>query len=301
MRAFSNNINDQLETQPAGVLQRDLGRLLRSGDRRWGLPSRQEMAEVKLEDVTGVLAAPMAGEAIEVVVAGDVSVEEAIRQTAATFGALPRRREPAHPAEAVRVRFPAGVAQPVRLSHRGRADQAIGYIAWPTRDFVSDPQEARAVRVLEQVMRLRLLDELREGQAVTYSPFTGYEAAWIYPGYGYVSAAIEAPPEKLDGFFADALKIARALRETPVSADELQRAVTPRVEAIQRSQASNEYWLGQLAGGQTDPRRLDAIRQSISGLRRVTPADVQRVAAKYLLEPKAYRLVVAPEAAAAAK
>ena len=181
------------------------------------------------------------------------------------------------------------------LSHKGRADQALGLVAWPTADFVSDPQRARVLRVLEQVIRLRLLDELREGQAVTYSPITGYQAAWVYPGYGYVSAAVEAPPEKLDGFFADVRKIAAALKAAPPTADELDRAIKPRVEALQRSQASNEYWLGELGGAQTDPRRLEAIRQAIPGLQKVTPAQVQAAARQYLADDKAWRMVIRPE------
>jgi zinc protease len=194
MRAYSANVHDQVESTPGGVLGRDLGRLIRSGDRRWGLPSRQEMASARLEELTRVLNPALAGEAIEVVVTGDVTVEEAVRQTAATFGALPPRREPSHPAAATQVRFPQGSATPVRLTHKGRPDQAMAYIAWPTTDFVSDPQQARVLRVMEQVMKLRLTDEVREAQGVTYSPITSYDAAWVYPGFGYVAAGIEAPP-----------------------------------------------------------------------------------------------------------
>jgi zinc protease len=86
-----------------------------------------------------------------------------------------------------------------------------------------------------------------------------------------------------------------------VTQDEIDRSVKPRVESIQRSQASNEYWLSQLAGAQTDPRRLAAIRESIPGLQKVTPVEVQRAAERFLLENKAFRVVVLPEKAAAAR
>jgi zinc protease len=257
------------------------------------------MQAVRMEDIRTQIGQPLSTEPIEVVITGDVTVDKAIRQTAATFGALPARRDAAAPAGANRTPFPAAPAQPVRLTHKGRADQAIAFMAWPTDDFPSDPQRARALRVLELVMQLRLTDEIREKQGVTYSPGTSYEAAWVYPDYGFIGANIEAPPDKLEPFFGDVRKIARSLRDAPVTADELQRAVQPRVEAIQRSQATNEYWLGQLAGAQTDPRRLAAIRESIPGLRKVTPADVQRVAREYLVDAKAYRLVVTPEGRAA--
>jgi zinc protease len=300
LKAFSPSLHNQIESSPGGVLGRDLPRLLRSGDQRFGLPSRAAMAAVTMEQVRSEIGRPFSAEPFEVVITGDVTVDEAIRQTAATFGALPRRADDAVPAAQTRTPFPAPTAQPVRLSHKGRADQAIAYIAWPTDDFTSDPQRARALRVMEQVMRLRLLDEIREKQGVTYSPGTSYEASLVYPDYGYVAASIEAPPDKLDPFFADAQKIAKGLRDAPITADELQRAVQPRVEAIQRSQAGNEYWLGQLSGAQTDASRLQLIREAITGLQKVTPADVQAVARQYLVEGRAYRVIVTPEAKASA-
>ena len=300
LKAYAPNLQDQIESTPGGILSRDLPRLLRSGDQRFGLPGRAAMAATTMDQVRADVGAPFAREPIEVVITGDVTVDEAIKQTAATFGALPRRKDDVVAPAQTRIAFPAGTTQPVRLTHKGRADQGLGYIAWPTDDLASDPQRGRTLRVLEQVMRLRLLEEIREKQAVTYSPSTGFDAAWVYPDYGYISASIEAPPERLQAFFNDALTIAKSLRDAPITADELQRAVQPRIEALQRSQAGNEYWLGQLAGAQTDPRRLTVIRESITGLQKVTPADVQRVAREYLVEPKAYRLVVTPEASKAA-
>jgi zinc protease len=187
------------------------------------------------------------------------------------------------------------VAEPVHLTHRGRADQAVGYIAWPTVDFFSDPQRARQLRLLQLVMQLRVTDVLRNHQGVTYSPQTGYDASWDYPGYGYLSAAVEAPPEKLDGFFRSVSDIAKSLRESPVSADELNRALSPRLEQLQKAEAGNDFWLYALAGGQGDPRRLDAIRSAIAGLERVTPAQIQAAAQTYLRDDKAYRLVITPE------
>jgi zinc protease len=295
-KVFASNFHDQIEASPDGVLSRDLDRLLRSGDPRFGLPSREVMAATTVDQVRTEIGGPLSREPFEVVITGDVSVEEAIRQTALTFGALPRRTDDAVPSAATRTPFPAGRSHPVRLTHKGRPDQAVAYIAWPTGDFPSNPQEARAVHVLEQVMRLRLREEIRENQGVTYSPETSHEAAWTYPDYGYLAARIDAPPDKLQPFFADAEKIAKGLRDAPITADELRRAVQPRVQSTQSAQAGNEYWLAQLAGAQTDPRRLNVIRDSITGLQEVTPADVRRVALRYLVSAKAYRLVVVPEA-----
>ena len=80
----------------------------------------------------------------------------------------------------------------------------------------------------------------------------------------------------------------------PVSATELERARGPRVEDIQRQQQTNEYWLALLAGAQSEPRRLDVIRTTIPDLQRVTVQDVQNAAQTWLVESKAYMVVVVP-------
>jgi zinc protease len=222
-------------------------------------------------------------------------VEAATDAVAATFGALPARPAPAPlPAAQRQTAFPPPNGAPVVLRHKGRADQALGFIAWPTTDFFADPQKARDTAVMGEVVNLRLIDDLREAQGATYSPQVTYNHSMVWPGYGFVSASVEIPPDKLDAFYADVRKIAADLAARPPSADELARAKTPRLDRIEKARVTNQYWLTELSGAQADPRRLDAIRAAVSGTERVSPADVQRAAALYLREDKAWRLEVLP-------
>ncbi len=71
------------------------------------------------------------------------------------------------------------MANPVKLTHKGRADQSMGYIAWRTGDFFANPQQARENAVMGEVLRLRLLDELREAQGATYSPSVGFSHSLV--------------------------------------------------------------------------------------------------------------------------
>ncbi len=297
MQTFGETMHRQMAATPGGVMQRDLGSLMHSGDKRWGIPSLAEMQAQKPEDLRALLEGPLSKGAVEVTMVGDVSVEKAIEAVAKTLGALPARPAPTPPPASGReVRFPSPTAQPVVLTHGGRPDQARAYVAWQTRDFFADPQEQRNLRMAERVLDLRLIDEVRVKQGATYSPGTDWDSSLIFPGYGYVAATVEIPPEKVAGFFADVSKIVGDLRTKPITADELERARKPRIEAIQKAQQTNEYWLGQLSGAQTDPRRLDIVRQSISGLERVTAADVQKSAAAYLTDERAWKLTIVPEA-----
>jgi len=301
IKAAARTIHDQYEATDNGVLSRDLSGLLHSGDRRWTFPSRDEMANAKLADIKAAITPDLANGPVEVVIVGDITVDQAIAATATTFGALPPRAEPkpAPPAEQV-VSFPKATAQTVTLVHKGRADQAIGFIAWPTTDYWADPQRARDTAVLREVMKLRLTDQLREAQGATYSPDVNSQHSLVWTGWGYIAANVEVPPSKLDGFFADTLKIAADLRTTEVGADELERAKKPRIEGIQRARVTNGYWLGELSGAQADPRRLDVIRQIIPGTEKVTAADVKRAAEQWLKPGAAYKLTVVPAPGGAA-
>jgi len=287
--------HDQYDSTTGGVLARDLSGLLHAGDRRWTFPSRADVSNAAVDDIKTAIALDLAAGPLEVVIVGDITVERAIAATAETFGALPRRIEPKPPTQSQRaVAFPTGTSAPVVLTHKGRADQAVGFIAWPTSDYWANPQRARDTAVLREIMNLRLTDELRENQGATYSPDVGSQHSLVWTGWGYIAANVEVPPDKIQKFFDDTQKIAADLTVGDVSADELSRAKKPRIEALSKAQKTNNYWLSELSGAQADPRRLDVIRQLIPGTQRVTAADVKRAAQMWFKREAAYKVIVQP-------
>ncbi|KAK0350170.1 hypothetical protein LTR94_030094, partial [Friedmanniomyces endolithicus] len=78
-------------------------------------------------------------------------------------------------------------AQPIRLTHAGPAEQGLAYIAWPTTDAVNDRTESRRAAILAEVLKLRVLDEIREKQALAYSPSVRSSASDVFQGYGSIS------------------------------------------------------------------------------------------------------------------
>ena len=81
--------------------------------------------------------------------------------------------------------------------------------------------------VTTRVLQLRLLDLLREQEGATYSPNTSNTASFVFGGFGYVSASVEMPPARMEGFFSDVSRITADLRDHEVTADELNRARNP--------------------------------------------------------------------------
>jgi len=300
MRGLTATLLGQLAATPGGVFSRDSGRLLHNGDQRFGLPSAEAMMATRLEDVRALVQPALSQAPIEVVVVGDVSVDEAIRQVAATFGALPARGAAVPPAGLDATRFPAGNAEPVRLTHGGRADQGLAYIGWPTTGFYTDQRQARALTALADVFQLRLIQKIREEQGTTYSPGSGHNPSEIFPDYGAFFARIEARPEALAGFLRDAGGIVADLRDRPIGADEMARAMRPRLESLQRQRNDNGWWLSELAGIQTDPRVAQSITRQLADYQSLTPADLQRVARQFLLPERDFKILVVPREGAAA-
>ena len=298
MKNAGPTILDQLKATPEGVLNRDLGRLLHAGDRRWGFPSQPEIAAQQPADLKAMLSPELDKGPIELVVVGDITVEKAIDAVAATFGALPARPAAGEPKPvSPTVSFPAGTPTPVVLNHSGRSDQAVGMIAWPTEDFLSDTQRSRNLMMLGEVLQQRLTDRLRKAEGLTYSPSASASPSQAFANYGYLSARVEIPPAKLDGFFSDVALIATDLRSHDISPDELERAKKPAVDDLERRRQTNEYWLNALVDAQTDPRRLAAIRSSIAQVQHVSAADIRRAAEAYLVDAKAFKLEVKPNGA----
>ena len=292
MRATAETLHRHLESSPGGVMSIQGIRLLHGGDPRWGLPAPEQLAALGPADGRALLA-KLRLDPIDLTIVGDVDVEAAIQAAAATFGALPARSTQPPAQETMRVDFPApGLARAV---HKGRADQGLALVAWPTADFYSDQKRARALNLLGQIVRQRILDEVREKMGVSYSPSATHFASEAIPGYGYLAVSMEAPPEKLDGLVASALRIAADLRDRSVSAADLERARRPVIENQNRERSGNSFWLARLADVQTRPEAVAAITEMLAQYEAITPADIQSAARAYLVDSKAWKLEIVPD------
>ncbi len=296
LRAWRLDQLAQLEATPAGVLGRDRAGLLHSGDPRWVQPGREDLEAAKVDGLKALLQGPLSSGSIEVTIVGDVALEAAIKFTAATFGALPARPSPQPSVAAWTAGFPGATATPVERTHKGRADKAIAYVAWPTTDFFADLPRTNALRLAVDVLQNRLTDQIRVAEGATYSPDGGINMSATFPGYGYAWSMVETPPAKIASFYANVSKVTADMRINGVTGDELDRAKTPVIARLKKAELTNEYWLSCLAGSQADPRQLDMARTQIAGYEKVTVEDIGNAMAPYFTDERAWKLVVLPAA-----
>ena len=288
----------QLAATPEGVVQIDLEKLLHNGDPRWEIPTAAELHAAKLDNLKALLKGPLEKGPIEITIVGDVTVNEAIKEVAATFGALPTRPEqtpvPDHGGETA---FPAPTSTPILLTDSGRADQAMAIVAWPVTDFYESSLDSRAAMLAGEVLGNRVIDQVRIAEGATYSPDVQVSLSESYPHYGIAMAAVEIPPEKIAGFYADVAAITAKMRQSGVTADELERARNPRVAGLKKAMETNEYWLLRLEGSIADPRRLDIIRTTLPDYAKVTADEVQAAARRYFVDDRAWKVEIKAPAA----
>lgn len=294
-QAYLNNL-DQYEATPGAVISRDFAGLVHSGDPRWTFPDRAQLSATKLEDFEALFRSRISTGPIDITIVGDITVDEAILRTAETFGTLPARTDTTPGNSASDVHFPSPTEKPVMRTHSGRADNAAAIVAAPVGDMLSDMQRGFTANIAAQIFENRLIDQFRIAEGATYSPKGSMDLSWEIPGYGYAYFYVETTPAKIADFYALVDKIAADLRSNDVSPDELVRARAPIIETLKHQQQSNEYWVQYLKGAQTDPRRLERIRDNLSGYDKVTDEDIRHFAATYFQPARFWKFEVLPAA-----
>ncbi len=285
-----------LDSTPGGVAGRDLGRILRSGDTRWGIPAKEDLLDVDFDLIKRWMDEKVLPGAIELTVVGDFDKDVVIKAVGETFGALPER--PATPyrpdASLTSIKFPEGSDTPVKLTHAGDAETARLYVYWPGPDG-SDPIVSRRAGMLANLFELRLTEVLREDEGATYSPSVSRSGSRLYPGYGFIGAQIEVSPERID-LMADRIReVAAEFRAGEIDADLFQRGIKPTLENLETSLESNSLWMGVLSRAQTDPEPVARFRTREETYQNMTHEDLKPIA-KQVFEPKnALEIQILPE------
>lgn len=282
---------------PSTVLDRNLEWLLRDRDGRYRMPERADIEGLTPQGFRALWEPLLASGPIEVQIFGDVKADEAIAAVAQSFGALRSRKAGKSPKGGNQLRFPAHNDKPMELTHNGDADQAAAAIAWPTGSGLANAREARQLDTLAQIISDRLFEKMRSTDGAAYSP----SATSSYPlafekSQGFLLVSSQLKPDRIDYFYGLIASICHDLATTPVSADELSRTIEPNRQLLARASTGNAFWMTMLEGATRDKRYYAATRNIARDMVDVTPADIQRLAARYLIADHSYSVVVLPRA-----
>lgn len=282
---------EQLLSTPGGVAGAYGSEIVYGKDYRFILPPREALESLDMEQLKALIDADRETSAIEIALVGDLDVDAAIDAVARTLGALPMRAgKIERNVDAMRIHMPAPETR--TLYHKGSAEQALLQINWPTDDN-SDPARTAALNVLADVLQARMRDKVREEMGAAYAPSVGHSASSFIPHFGIFSVRTDAKPAELSLMQQTIMELVTGIGA--VTEDEITRAREPGLAAYHTGLMQNSYWLAMLGVAQSEPARLTMDARYFKALEAVTPADVEAVAAKYLLPERARILVVLPE------
>jgi len=278
-KALAPMFGGQLEANADAVYLRGSQSLMVGNDQRFAaLPSAADLSKVETTDLPSLLKPSLGGKA-DVVMVGDVSIEDAIKATQATFGAGPVRQTTLLPAPKIDI---AVIARPVIFAHKGRADQAFYGEYFKLPDYFAEPEIAAVADVAAALLSTRLVDTVREKLGITYSPMVSALSSTELRGQGYFSAAIETPENNFGAFHSILAAQLGDLATKPISDDELARAKQPLVQTQRKQLETNDFWLAKLTESTREPRIREQAVQELGQLEAVTTNEVRAFAAKYL-------------------
>jgi zinc protease len=290
------NFFQSKDATPGRALGNALGGILSDGDPRFTLQPEAAYQQQTFAHLREVIGDRLAHGAIELALVGDFDEQAAIAAVAGTLGALPPRERAFKARQEARERSFTGDRTPRRVTHFGEPDQALLQLTWPTVDD-SDQAEALRLELLERIVAIELQEELRERLGKAYSPSASSNPSRVWKDYGTFAVAASVDVADVAAARAAVREVMTALVSGPVSADVLDRARRPLLEAYDNALKTNSGWMGLVDRAQSESFRLDRFQRTRELLEAATPAALQLTAARYLAPDSAVEVLAVPAAA----
>ncbi len=223
-------------------------------------------------------------------VVGDLSATDAQRLLGARFRGWTANGPERRPAPVlVTPARPQGLQ--VILVDKPGAAQSVVIIG--TTGIERTSGDYAAVEVMNTILggsfSSRLMSNLRETKGYTYGVSSGFA---YRPLPGPFSASSSVRTDVTDSSLVELFKELRAIRESPVSAEELARAKAYITLAVPGDFETTSQIAGEMAFLANWNLPLEWLREYVDKVGTVTAADVQRVARQVLPSENAYVVVV---------
>ena len=282
-------------SQPVSVFQRFGAPYLHGGDTRFApLPPLSTVQALTLPDFQRFWATRLATGPVRVLIAGDFDRDATVAAIARTIGTLAPRSDDHPPLAQIDVQANAPAKSPVQLHHEGDPVQAIVARAYPTIGLLDDDATSTALDIAARLVETRMIEQFREQQGGTYSPFASHPQSSVMPHYGVFLAGAQLQTARIDDFGRALNAIITDLGTHGPTADALDRARTVASSASARALSDNGYWMTVLAGDLGDPRFVAFTKASVSRWTDVTPDAVRTAVARYLKPGRGFVIEVLP-------
>lgn len=232
------------------------------------------------------------------IIVGDITTEEAQTQAEEYFASWPRNND-------FKTLIPEPVQRPpsnsVSFINKDGAVQSVVSVE-QTADFKPDAEDRMAANVMNTILGgyfgSRLNKNIREDKGFTYGIFSSLSPDRYIGGF---SASASVRNEVTDSTLTEIFNEINELRNTPVPEDELELVKNVKTgqfaRGLENPQTVAQYALNIARYGLPE----DYYKTYLERLEKITPADVQQAARKYLDPNRMHIIIVGNESEVADK
>jgi zinc protease len=162
-------------------------------------------------------------------------------------------------------------------------------------DYTYNLQQNIRMEGLEEVLKIKLTERLRETEGGVYSPSAAVSyGSFPVPRYT-VSISFACAPENVDKLINATLNEIKKLQTQGPEAKDVKKFITEEQRSRETKLQTNNYWLSYLAGQYQNKQHLDDVLRYDKYLQAMTSADIRTVAQQYLNTINFIQLILLPE------
>jgi zinc protease len=191
------------------------------------------------------------------------------------------------------IRAPSGVVE--KVVRKGTEPKAMTYIAF-TGPIDYSAQHRFDLQALAEVVRIKLIETLREKMGGTYSPGVGAASTKVpVPQYA-VTAYFGSSPENVEPLSRAVFAAIDSLQQSGPSQADVDKVKEELLRAHEIELRQNSYWLSTILSRDQDGEDLAAILGPYETMvRQLSPSAVQQAAKQYFNMKNYVRVVLLPE------
>lgn len=267
----------KLETTPDGAFAKQSNALIFNNDPRFCIPTLQQMLAMDTQQARAAIAPFLKDGAIEVTIAGDFKVEDILPALLRSFGAMPERRAEFTPIpDEKRAVSMAPWGKREFLRYKTDLDKTIVsqiYFAGNGRDH----KRNRRLALLASIAREKLFDGLRAAMGQAYSPSVRFTANEEYGDAAFFTALSHGVKGNRELVDSAMFSIFSGLGEGAIDDTDFECAIRPMLTSIDKMMRTNEFWKNSLLCAQSDPGKVERIRELRDDLRSITADEIREL------------------------
>jgi zinc protease len=193
----------------------------------------------------------------------------------------------------VGIRYPDGDIE--RTLRAGTDNSALTIVY--TGEHAYSPEAKLQLDALTEVLRLRVIDRVREELGSSYSPGVVSKFAKVPVGQYALRFGIGCAPDQVPVVERAIDEIIQKLQEGGPTAAELEKVTRTWLNEHDARVKTNDYWSDRLRQRALDPALDDEGDDYVARVKALTGADVRAAAKTYASDANRARLVLASEGA----